>query len=108
MLSRQGKHIAAVVKQCKDEGITRLEATEQAEAEWTEGIIKGQWRSVKYQQECTPGYYNLEGKINDNERTKSHGNYGKGPLEFCKVMEEWRSKGDLEGLDVVKDEKSWA
>jgi cyclohexanone monooxygenase len=108
MLSRQGKHIAAIVKKFKEDGVDRVEATEEAEKEWTDSIIKGQWRSVKYQQECTPGYYNLEGQINDNERTKSFGNFGKGPLEFCKIMDAWREKGDLEGLDIVKDEKAWA
>ncbi|KAF2431374.1 cyclohexanone monooxygenase [Tothia fuscella] len=103
MLSRQGKHIAALVKQCKEEGIVEVEATEEAEREWTDRIIKGQWRSAKYQQECTPGYYNLEGQKNDSERAKSKGNYGEGAIAFCKLMDEWREKGDLAGLKVVRD-----
>lgn len=59
------------------------------------------------QKECTPGYYNLEGAINDSVKTKSKGNYGQGPLAFCRVMEEWREKGDLEGLECVKDDEAW-
>jgi cyclohexanone monooxygenase len=107
MLTRQGKHIAAIIKSCKEQGIATLECTAEAEEEWTQGIIKGQWRSSSYQKECTPGYYNLEGSINDSDKLRSRGNYGLGPLAFCKLMDEWKEKGDFEGLVVGKDEKAW-
>jgi cyclohexanone monooxygenase len=107
MLSRQGKHIAYIAKTCKERGIKTIECTKEAEEQWTDDIVKGQWRSASFQQECTPGYYNLEGKLNDSLLTKRYGTFGLGPLAFCKVMEEWREKGDLAGLDCVKDDKAW-
>jgi cyclohexanone monooxygenase len=107
MLSRQGKHIAYIIKTCKERGIKTIECTKEAEEEWTDGIVKGQWRSASFQQECTPGYYNLEGKLNDNLLTKRHGTFGAGPLAFCKVMEDWREKDDLAGLECVKNETAW-
>ena len=32
--------------------------------------------------------------------------YAKGPLLFCKVLDQWVSDGKLEGLDVTYEEKS--
>lgn len=107
MLSRQGRHIAWIVKTCKERGIKTLECTKEAEEEWTDGIVKGQWRSVIFQQECTPGYYNLEGKLNDSIANKRRGNYGPGPLAFCKVMDEWREEGVLKGLQCVEEVEAW-
>lgn len=107
MLSRQGKHVAYIVKQCLERGIKTVECTKEAEEEWTEGIVKGQWRSASFQQECTPGYYNLEGKINDSLVLKRQGNFGAGPLAFCRVMEEWREEGGLKGLECVEDGEAW-
>jgi cyclohexanone monooxygenase len=107
MLSRQGKHIAAIIKAFKEQGVGKFDATAAAEEDWTQMIIKNQWRSSSLQKECTPGYYNLEGSINDSDKLRSRGNYGLGPLAFCKLMNEWREKGDFEGLVLEKDDKAW-
>jgi cyclohexanone monooxygenase len=45
--------------------------------------------------ECTPGYYNNEGRP-----VRSHIGevYGRGYVAFNAVLTEWRDRGDLEGL----------
>lgn len=97
-----------MVKACKEKSIKVLDANVEAAERFTDLVVKDQWRSVAYQKECTPGYYNLEGQIQDDLRTKRSSPYGQGPLAFCKLMDEWIAKGDLEGLDVTIDEKAWA
>lgn len=88
MLFRQGKHIAYILKTCKERGIKTVECTKEAGEEWTHEIVKGQRRSASFQQECTPGYCNLEGTLNDSIVTKRRGTCGAGTLAFCKVMED--------------------
>ena len=39
--------------------------------------------------ECTPGYYNYEGR--PSTRTES---FGGGPVEFNRLLAEWRESGD--------------
>jgi hypothetical protein len=46
--------------------------------------------------QCTPGYYNNEGKGWGNEVTA--GGYPAGPLAFFHYLEKWRSEG-FEGLE---------
>ena len=48
---------------------------------------------------CTPGYYNNEGK--PAQRTSRNSSYGGGSIEFIEMLEEWRTAGGLEGLELV-------
>jgi cyclohexanone monooxygenase len=73
MLTRQGKWVAAMVKTCLDRNIKTIEANKKAAESWTDLIVADQWMSATFQQECTPGYYNLEGQIQQNIVTKRAG-----------------------------------
>ena len=48
-------------------------------------------------EECTPGYYNNEGK--PNPRAIEGASYGEGSIKFFQRMAEWRDEGSLEGLE---------
>ncbi|MCE9522957.1 MAG: NAD(P)/FAD-dependent oxidoreductase [Alphaproteobacteria bacterium] len=97
MLAEQARHVAYVVKHCSDAQIRVVEATPAAEAEWVETIRSLAILRRKFLEECTPGYYNNEGK--PQERSEQDGFYGAGPIAFVKVLEEWRAEGALKGLD---------
>jgi cyclohexanone monooxygenase len=73
MLTRQGKWVADIVRKCQDRNIKTIEANKQAAERWTDAIVADQWMSATFQQECTPGYYNLEGQIQQNIVTKRAG-----------------------------------
>jgi len=53
----------------------------------------------KFQEECTPGYYNNEGK--PNPMAIRNAPYGKGPIAYVKVLEDWRAAGALDGLELA-------
>jgi cyclohexanone monooxygenase len=108
MLSRQAKHIAWIIKELRERDISQIEVTEEAEEAWTEGIVSGTRRNYEMQKACTPGYYNLEGQLAQNLKAKRQGSYALGPLAFCKLMEDWRAKGDFEGLELTYDASAWA
>jgi cyclohexanone monooxygenase len=107
MLSRQAKHIAWIVAECKKRDITEIECTQEAEDAWGETILKNMRQMGNYQKECTPGYYNLEGKIFDDTRYQRSSSYGLGPMAFCKLQDDWREKGDMEGLALTYHKNSW-
>lgn len=48
--------------------------------------------------ECTPGYYNNEGK--PSVLAARNGSYGAGAIAFVKVLEDWRREGSLKGLEL--------
>ena len=100
MLNEQAIHIAHVVKHNIDNGITRMETSEQAEHDWVEEIKSNSTMNLKFLEACTPGYYNNEGK--PAERAAQNGSYGRGPNAFAKLLEQWRQSGELDGLELLK------
>jgi len=98
MINELSKHLAYIVKQCRDRQVRVAEASEDAEQHWVETIASLAISRQKFFEECTPGYYNNEGK--PNARSARNGSYGAGPVAFVKVLEEWRADGSLEGLEL--------
>ena len=97
-MNEQAKHIAYIIQQVNESNARVVEATEDAEQEWVQEIIKMSRLSESFQAECTPGYYNNEGK--PNPKSVQNGSYGAGPVKFFKVIETWRDEGTLAGLEL--------
>jgi cyclohexanone monooxygenase len=98
-LDEQSIHLAYILKTAKEKGASRIEASKKAEDDWVRTIIEKARLVADFQEKCTPGYYNNEGNIN---RKPQNGFYGAGPIEFFSLMKKWRSKGNLEGLELTK------
>ncbi len=99
MLGEQSKHIAYIVRHAIERGIRTVEVSEQAEAEWVATIIRLARLGQQFLEDCTPGYYNNEGK--PGERSGQNGFYGGGSEEFFRILREWRAAGDLAGLELA-------
>jgi cyclohexanone monooxygenase len=97
-LNEQSQHITYVIKHCLDGNQRVVEASEEAEADWVDTIIKLARTNEKFLADCTPGYYNNEGK--PSERSLQDANYGAGPVAFFKLLDEWREDGTLKGLAI--------
>jgi cation diffusion facilitator CzcD-associated flavoprotein CzcO len=97
-LAKQSEHIAYLVKHALDNGVQRVEASEEAEASWVATIVRLARGGLDFFEECTPGYYNNEGK--PGERNGQNGFYGGGSVEFFKVLSDWRDQGELKGLEL--------
>jgi cyclohexanone monooxygenase len=99
MLNEQAKHLAYVIGHCLTSQARRLEASADAEQAWVETIKQLAVMREKFQAECTPGYYNNEGR--PNPKAVQNGFYGAGPIAFVKTLEDWRAAGNLEGLEIT-------
>ncbi|MBI2765399.1 MAG: NAD(P)/FAD-dependent oxidoreductase [Chloroflexi bacterium] len=100
MLDEQSTHIAYIVKHAMETEARTIEVSEQAESDWVETIHRLAMRSEKFQAECTPGYYNNEGKP-DSGTGFVTGQYGGGPIEFFNLLNDWRAEGSLAGLEIA-------
>ena len=100
MLNEQSKHLSYIIRECEARQVRVVEASRQAEDEWIRTIIDSAMLRQKFQEECTPGYYNNEGKPSD--LAARNGFYGHGAISFVNLLEAWRSDGTLKGLELNK------
>jgi cation diffusion facilitator CzcD-associated flavoprotein CzcO len=98
MLNEQAKHLAYIVRHAVDRQVRTLEASAEAEAAWVDTIVKLSVMRDQFLKECTPGYYNNEGKV--ELMNKKNTSYGAGPVAFAKVLDDWRAEGELKGLEL--------
>jgi cyclohexanone monooxygenase len=101
MLNEQSKHIAYVIKGCLDRQTRTVEPSAEAEQEWVAAVESVALMRQKFFEECTPGYYNNEGK--PNALAARNGPYGAGSIAFVKVLETWREEGAFQGLEMRGD-----
>ncbi|MGH3588124.1 MAG: flavin-containing monooxygenase, partial [Pseudonocardia sp.] len=93
ILSEQAEHIAAVVTAARKSGARYVEPTPEAVQRWCDTIAEVAVDNVAFQAECTPGYYNAEGR----PQSRVNG-YSPGPVAFHRVLAEWREGGMAEVL----------
>jgi cyclohexanone monooxygenase len=98
MLDAQAKHLAYIIKECSDRQVRVLEPSEEAENAWVQTIISSAIMRQRFQEECTPGYYNNEGQ--PSPLAARNGFYGAGAIAFIKLIEDWRAEGSLKGLEL--------
>jgi cyclohexanone monooxygenase len=98
LLDEQAKHLAYIIQKGKEQGVERIEVTEEAESAWVQQCIDKARNAGDFLENCTPGYYNNEGKT--GELSAQNGFYGGGSIEFFAILEHWRSAGKLEGMEV--------
>ena len=99
MLDEQSRHIAHVLGECRARQARTVEPTVEAEEAWVKTVVDSAIQRQSFQEMCTPGYYNNEGK--PSALAARNGPFGLGPIAFVKVLEEWRADGKLAGLDLA-------
>jgi cyclohexanone monooxygenase len=98
MLNEQAKHAAYIVREALDRQVRTLEPSQAAEEAWVKTIVESAIMNQAFLENCTPGYYNNEGK--PNALAARNGSYGRGPIAFVKIIEDWRAQGTLDGLEL--------
>ena len=99
MLDEQSRHMAYILKYAAENDIRHIETSQEAEDKWVQTILDLAVSRMDFLESCTPGYYNNEGR--PSERSSRDGVYGGGSIAFTRMWEEWRAKGDLEGLELT-------
>lgn len=101
---QQVKHMLYIVKEVLDRGALAAEVSKEAQDAWIRHMRETEVNKAEWIASCTPSYFNNEGKPdvdeNGNERYRFYLGelYGPGWDAFMRVLENWRSRGDLDGL----------
>jgi cation diffusion facilitator CzcD-associated flavoprotein CzcO len=98
-LKEQARHVTYLLDQVKARGAATVEATVDGEMGWLAEMQSKARMGEQFRLECTPGYYNNEGKTGNPNGFFSFA-YGAGPLRFFEILDEWRAAGDLDGCDI--------
>jgi cation diffusion facilitator CzcD-associated flavoprotein CzcO len=96
-LTESGKTIATVIAHALEHGHDEVEVTKEAEDAWVEKLLSGGGRMLGAP-DCTPGYYNNEGK-DPGPAAKYSVGYPEGAMAFFTYIDAWRSSGEFEGLE---------
>jgi len=96
LLDEVSAHIAYVIAAATTRDATVVEASARAEDDWVETIVGLARNNLSFLEDCTPGYYNNEGKPGD--RSGQNTSYGKGSVQFFELLAKWRDEGTLAGL----------
>ncbi len=97
-LNEQAKHVRYLLTEAHERGAGTIEVTAEGEQGWLDEMASKARLGEKFYAECTPGYYNNEGRPNENPVGFRSGTYGAGPIKFFRLLDEWRSTGRLDGV----------
>jgi cation diffusion facilitator CzcD-associated flavoprotein CzcO len=98
-LTEAGKTVAAVIARAEEIGADEVEVSDDAEQAWVE-LLQGGELGLLGNADCTPGYYNNEGKpFGKRERLNASG-YPLGPVAYFQYIDGWRSSGAFEGVEL--------
>ena len=100
MLQEQVDHLTWIIHQSLAHDKRQVEATEAAEAAWQETIAAVNEARRPFQESCTPGYFNAEGKPDDRRSAIGSGMFFPSTA-FFDMLAQWRQAGDYAGLDVT-------
>ncbi|MGE3076946.1 MAG: flavin-containing monooxygenase [Dehalococcoidia bacterium] len=101
VLDVQSRHVTYVIDESRKREATEVDVDEEAEANWVQTVVNASVANVAFLESCTPGYYNNEGQPN-GELIRQNGGYAPGIMAFAKVLEDWQSSGELQGLEFSR------
>jgi cyclohexanone monooxygenase len=99
ILGEQGAHVGQVIKRCIDAHIRTIDVREEAEDGWAAKMAEKAIDRAKFEEECTPGYFNNEGA--KDKPTIFAGAYGGGPFEYIDICNTWRKDRFAEDLEIT-------
>jgi cyclohexanone monooxygenase len=97
-LDEQANHISALIRYTEQREARSIEPSAEAEAEWVAEIRRRAVFHQRFQQECTPGYYNNEGHAQAGAGLFGE-QYGAAPQKYFSIIRKWREDGMI-GLDL--------
>ena len=95
-LTEAAKTIALMVRHAQANGFKEIEVNKEAEDRWVELLLTTPAASIG-SPDCTPGYYNNEGR-EPGPASKLNVGHPAGPMAYFKYIDGWRNGGQFEGL----------
>jgi cation diffusion facilitator CzcD-associated flavoprotein CzcO len=96
-LTEAAKTIALMVRHAQANGFKKIEVSKEAEDSWVELLLTGAGRMIG-SPDCTPGYYNNEGR-EPGPAAKLNVGHPAGAMAYFRYIDGWRNSGQFEGLE---------
>ena len=96
-LADSARTISVTVKEALARGAKEVEVSKEAEDAWVSLLLTNPGRMAGGA-ECTPGYYNNEGRDPGPAARLAVG-YPAGPTAYFDYIEQWRASGQFDGLE---------
>jgi len=90
--------ISKIVAHARELDANEVEVAEQAESEWV-ALIDTHPGTIFGDTECTPGYYNAEGREQTQRDRRNSSGYPLGAVAYFEYIGAWRTSGDFAGLE---------
>ena len=90
----QANHVVELITELSKSGVTSMEVTREAELAWgdLQDSLRGDADISKMVLDCTPGYYNNEGRADGGVPVVAAG-YPGGTIGFNEQIDSWRRRG---------------
>ena len=98
MMDEQAIQIAYIIAEAKRRGLASVEVSADAENAWVEHHEQMAGPAIKAWMECTPSFWNEEGRA--TRKMVLNGMYGGGVMGLTKTFEEWRADSKMKGLET--------
>jgi len=79
-------------------GAAEVEVSDEAEQAWVE-LLEEADQTLLADPDCTPGYYNNEGRPLGRRERLNGARYPLGPVAYFEFIDNWRRSGEFEGLE---------
>jgi cyclohexanone monooxygenase len=96
-LTEAARTIAMMVSHARMVGAREVEVTREAEDRWIDLLLTGLGRMIG-SPDCTPGYYNNEGR-EPGPAAKLNVGHPAGATAYFKYIDAWRNSGQFEGIE---------
>ena len=93
---KQGHHIAYIISEVLKRGAAVAEPSQQAQDDYVRHFEEMEIDLSEFQRTCPPSYFNNEGEV--KPKWALFRAYAPGWDGFQKLVQDWRDKGDLQGL----------
>jgi cyclohexanone monooxygenase len=99
MFEQQVRHIAYIIGEAVKRKATTVEPSQEAQDAWVSTIRELAYDNSEFEMSCTPSYYFNEGEGSGAGPRSALGDpYSPGFYAFEDLLQQWRDKGDLDGL----------
>jgi cyclohexanone monooxygenase len=104
LLDEQARHVAYIYRTLRARGIKCFEPSVDAVDAYVRRIRAAPVNEtlLDFYLDCTPGYFNMEGRAQKSEDIFFGGRYGDGPIPFFNMLVAWQAEGSMAGFVVDK------
>ena len=95
---RQAEHIAHIIQATMAKGAASVETTADAQDAYVQHFHDVEYDTSAFQIECTPSYFTNEGQV--KAPWALFRSYGLGWGAFQTLLQDWRARGDLAGMEL--------